>query len=136
MKKTFLYFKTAFFLIPFLFSPQMNLADEMVIDSETDKKNELLIEADKQSSNFKESVFYAEGNVVLTNSKNEFIAKSKKAIFYKLQGNIRLIGDVNVFTNDSNTIKAAEVIYYVNEKRFEAISDKTQRVKTFIYFEN
>ena len=132
MYKTFSYFKNIF-LIAFLSLFPMCLANE-VPNVERFFKNEILVESDKQSTDSKYSIFYAEGNVLLTNKENEFSAKSKKAVFYKDKGKIKLIGNVEVSTNDSKIIRAGEVIYYVNEKRFEALSDLKQRVSTTIIF--
>ena len=98
--------------------------------------NEIIVESDKQSTDFSYSIFYAEGNVLVTNYKKEFVAKSQKAIFYKLEGKIKLMGNVEVSTNDFNKIKAAQVIYYVNENKFEAISDSKQRVSSSIMLNN
>ena len=92
--------------------------------------SELLIESNSQSSDLENSIFYAEGDVIITNNNKEFIAKSKKAIFYKLVGKIQLIGNVEVLTNDKNNIKAGEVIYFLKENRFEAVADQTQKVNT------
>ena len=92
--------------------------------------SELLIESNSQSSDLENSIFYAEGDVIITNNNKDFIAKSKKAIFYKLIGKIQLIGNVEVLTNDKNNIKAGEVIYFLKENRFEAVADQTQKVNT------
>ena len=113
------------------------IADNLLLNSNINKKNEISIESKIQRSNLKESIFYAEGDVVITNLNNEFIAKSKEAIFYKLGGKIKLIGDVEVITKDSNTIRAGEVIYHVKENKFEAISGLKKRVTTsFVLDEN
>ena len=63
--------------------------------------------------------------------------KSNKAIIYKLTGKIKLIGNVEVITSDLNKVKAAEIIYFLKEKKFEAVSDLNQRVNTkFVFKEN
>tara|TARA_S200000501_G_C20480593_1_gene593682 strand:- start:91 stop:528 length:438 start_codon:yes stop_codon:yes gene_type:complete len=109
-------------------------ADDYPLEKISEQKNELLIESNKQSSDLKNSIFYAEGDVVITNTNNEFIAKSKKAIFYKLSGKVKLIGEVEVLTSDLNKIEAGEILYYVNENKFEAISDFNKRVNTKFVF--
>ena len=76
-------------------------------------------------------------SILLPNSKKEFIAKSKEAIFYKSSGKIKLIGDVEVVTSDSNIIRAGEIIYYLKENNFKAVSNLNQRVNTkFIFNKN
>ena len=112
-------------------------ADNIPIENIQAQNNEFLIESNLQRTDLKNSIFYAEGDVVITNKGKEFIAKSKKAIFYKLIGKIKLVGNVEVLTGEMNKIKAGEVIYYVREDKFEAISDQNQRVNTkFIFNEN
>ncbi len=101
------------------------------------QNSELLIESNKQKSDLKNSIFYAEGNVIITNTNKEFIAKSKKAIFYKLLGKIKLVGDVEITTSDFNKIKAGEIFYYPKDNKFEAVSDQNQRVNSkFVFYEN
>ena len=96
--------------------------------------NQILIESNTQRSDFENSIFHAEGDVRITNSNKEFFAKSKKAVFYKIDGIIKLIGDVQVITSDSSTINAGEMLYYVEENKFEAISASEQRVNTKFIF--
>ena len=127
MKSLFSKIKYLFFIL--LFMNVLGLkADNYLLENLSKQNSELLIESNKQSSDFKNSIFYAEGNVIITNTKKEFIAKSKKAIFYQLSGKIKLIGNAEVVTSDSNKIKAGEIIYYLKGNKFEAISDKNQRV--------
>ena len=121
------------FLVDFL---EIN-ADNFSLENISDRNSEILIESNKQRSDLKNSIFYAEGEVIITNTNKEFIAKSEKAIFYKLTGKIKLTGNVEVLTNDLNKIKAGEILYYLKEKKFEAISDQNQRVNTkFVFNEN
>ena len=121
------------FLVDFL---EIN-ADNFSLENISDRNSEILIESNKQRSDLKNSIFYAEGEVIITNTNKEFIAKSEKAIFYKLTGKIKLTGNVEVLTNDLNKIKAGEILYYLKENKFEAISDKNQRVNTkFVFNEN
>ena len=130
------FFSKIKYLLLFLFIVNiLNLkADNYPLENILDQKSELLIESNKQRSDLKNSIFYAEGDVIITNSNKEFIAKSKKAIFYKSSGKIRLIGNVEVFTSELNKIKAGEILYYLKEKKFEAISDQNQRVNTKFFF--
>ena len=121
------------FLVDFL---EIN-ADNFSLENISDRNSEILIESNKQRSDLKNSIFYAEGEVIITNTNKEFIAKSKKAIFYKLTGKIKLTGNVEVLTSDLNKIKAGEILYYLKENKFEAISEKNQRVNTkFVFNEN
>ena len=101
-----------------------------------DNQSQILIESNTQRSDFENSIFYAEGNVKITNTNEEFYAKSKKAIFYKADGIIKLIGDAEVITSDSNKINAGEILYFLEENKFEAISDSTQRVNTKFIFKS
>ena len=112
-------------------------AQDLPTKNISDQQSQIFIESTNQSSDMENSIFYAEGAVTITNEDKEFIAKSKKAIFYKLSGKIKLIGDVEVTTRDSGTLSAGEIIYYLNENRFEAVSDSNQRVNTrFVVNEN
>ena len=121
------------FLVDFL---EIN-ADNFSLENISDRNSEILIESNKQRSDLKNSIFYAEGEVIITNTNKEFIAKSEKAIFYKLTGKIKLTGNVEVLTKDLNKIKAGEILYYLKENKFEAISEKNQRVNTkFVFNEN
>ena len=101
-------------------------AQEFSLNNFSEQQSQILIESNNQKSDFKNLVFYAEGEVIITNS--------DKAIFYKSSGKIRLIGDVEVVTSDSSKIKAGEIIYYLEENNFEAISDLKQRVNTKFVF--
>ena len=131
----FLFSKLSYLLFILVFISTLKLkANDYSLDNISRQNSELLIESNKQSSDLKNSIFYAEGDVVITNTKNKFIAKSKKAIFYKLTGKVKLIGDVEVLTSDLNKIEAGEILYYVKENRFEAISDLNQRVNTKFVF--
>ena len=133
------FFSKIKYLLLFLFIVNiLNLkADNYPLENILDQNSELLIESNKQRSDLKNSIFYAEGDVIITNANKEFIAKSKKAIFYKSSGIIRLIGNVEVFTTELNKIKAGEILYYLKENKFEAISDQNQRVNSkFVFNEN
>ena len=48
-----------------------------------DQNSQIIIESNTQRSDFENSIFHAEGDVRITNSKKEFFAKSKKAVFIK-----------------------------------------------------
>ena len=111
-------------------------ADNFPLENNSGQNSELLIESNKQKSDLENSIFYAEGDVIVSNSSKKLIAKSKKAIFYKLMGKIKLIGNVEVLYGDMNKIKAGEVIYYFNQNKFEAIAAKNQKVNTKIYLNN
>ena len=107
-------------------------ADDSPLKNIVDNQSQIFIEANNQRSDLKNSIFYAEGDVIITDK--NFIAKSKKAIFYKSTGKIKLIGDAEVVTNDSSKIRAGEILYYLKENKFEAISDLNQRVNTKFVF--
>ena len=118
----------------FIFNVSELKADDYSLDNFLGQSSELLIESNNQKSDLKSSIFFAEGNVIITNKNNEFIAKSQRAIFYKLIGKIKLIGNVEFLSSDLNEIKAGEIIYYLKENKFEAISDENQRVNTKLRF--
>ena len=109
-------------------------ADNLPLDNISGKSIELLIESNKQRTDLENSIFYAEGNVIGTNESEEFIAKSKKAIFYKFLLQIKLIGNVEVLLGTVNKIKAGEVIYYLKENKFEPISGQNEKVNTKFVF--
>ncbi len=100
-----------------------------------DNQSQILIESNRQSSDLENSIFYAEGDVMITNTDKEFVAKSNKAIFYKSSSKIKLIGNVEVITSDSSKLNAGEIFYYLNENRFEAVSDLNERVNTKFVFD-
>ena len=136
MKSFFSRIKYLLFILFLLDFLEIN-ADNFSLENISDRNSQILIESNKQTSDLKNSIFYAEGEVIITNTNKEFIAKSEKAIFYKLTGKIKLTGNVEVLTNDLNEIKAGEILYYLKEKKFEAISEKNQRVNTkFVFNEN
>ena len=117
-----------------LFNVFVLKADNYPLEKISDQNSEFLIESNNQKSDLKKSIFYAEGDVIITNTNNEFIAKSKKAIFYKLEGKIKLMGNVEVVTGDMNKINAGQVIYYFKENKFEAVGDQNQKVNTKFFF--
>ena len=109
-------------------------ADDYPFKISSNQESQILVESNNQSSDLNNSIFFAEGNVKITSADNEFVAKSNKAIFYKSIGKIKLIGNAEIITKDLNKVKAAEIIYFLSEKKFEAISDENQRVKTTFDF--
>ena len=109
-------------------------ADDYPFKISSNQESQILVESNNQSSDLNNSIFFAEGNVKITSADNEFVAKSNKAIFYKSIGKIKLIGNAEIITKDLNKVKAAEIIYFLSEKKFEAISDANQRVKTTFDF--
>tara|TARA_A100000164_G_C21465113_1_gene566362 strand:+ start:142 stop:573 length:432 start_codon:yes stop_codon:yes gene_type:complete len=130
-----IYSKIGFLFIVLIFNSVLKVkADNLPLDNISGKSIELLIESNKQRSDLENSIFYAEGNVIMTNESQDFIAKSKKAIFYKLLGKIKLIGNVEVLSGNVNKIKAGEVIYYLKENKFEAISGQNEKVNTKFVF--
>ena len=136
MKSLFSKFKYLFFILFFLHFLELK-AENYPLEKITNQNNEFLIESNSQRSDLENSIFYAEGDVIITNTNKEFIAKSQKAIFYKLTGKIKLIGNVEVIKSDSDKLKAGEIIYSVTENKFEAIADDKQRVNTkFVFNEN
>ena len=110
-------------------------AQDNLSKSITNPESQIVVESTNQRSDFNNSIFYAEGNVLITNTDKEFIAKSNKAIIHKSDGKIQLIGNVEFTTNGSNKVQAAEMIFFLKEKKFEAASDLNQRVKTTFNFE-
>ena len=112
-------------------------AENFPLLSMPDNKSQILIESNSQSSDLENSIFYAEGDVMITNTDKEFVARSNKAIFYKSSSKIKLIGNVEVTTNDSSKLNAGEIFYYLKDNKFEAISDSNERVNTkFVFNEN
>ena len=122
------------FICSFFFSYLTVTAEEIRSKNASNNKSQILIESNTQRSDLENSIFYAEGDVRITNTDNEFYAKSKKAIFYKLNGVIKLIGDAEVITTDASKIIAGEIFYYLEENKFEANSDLNQRVNTKFNF--
>ena len=132
--KLFVYKIKILFLIFLILNFFKLKAEDFNLRNTSNQSNQILIESNKQRSDLKNSIFYAEGDVIITNIDKEFIAKSNKAVFYKSTGIIELIGNVEVNTNDSSKIKAGEVIYYLNDNQFEANSNLNQRVNTEFVF--
>ena len=129
MKKFFSKIKYFIPILLFLNAYKIN-AEDYLSEKISNKENEIIIESNNQRSDLNNSIFYAEGDVLITNTENDFIAKSKKAIINKLTGEIKLIGNVEISNSNSNKVRAPEIIFYSNENKFEAISDLNQRVKT------
>ena len=125
--------KNLFFSLFFFNSFMVNAQDISPYKNKNELK-QILIESNTQRSDFENSIFYAEGDVKITNKDKDFFAKSRKAIFYKLDGIIKLIGDAEVISNDSSKINAGEIHYYLENNRFEAISIPNQRVNTKFTF--
>ena len=112
-------------------------ANNYSLKNSSGHSSEIIIESNNQRSDLKNSIFYADGDVIITNTNKQFIAKSKKAIFYKNMGKIKLLGNVEVLSTEMNKINAGEVIYYLKENKFEAIAVKNQKVKTkFVFNKN
>ena len=112
-------------------------ANNYPLKNSSGHSSEIIIESNNQRSDLKNSIFYADGDVIITNTHKQFIAKSKKAIFYKNMGKIKLLGNVEVLSTEMNKINAGEVIYYLKENKFEAIAVKNQKVKTkFVFNKN
>ena len=125
------------FFILFCFTFLKLNAEDNLLKNISNLESQIIVESNNQRSDLNNSIFYAEGDVLITNTDEDFIAKSNKAIIYKLTGKIKLIGNVEVITSDLNKVKAAEIIYFLKEKKFEAVSDLNQRVNTkFVFKEN
>ena len=122
-----------FFLILFFFGFSKTNADDFSLKITPNRESQILIESNNQRSDLNNSIFYAEGDVKIKSADEEFKAKSNSAIFYKSSGKIKLIGNVEIITSDFNKVEAAEIIYSLQEKKFEAISDSKQRVKTTFF---
>tara|TARA_B100001109_G_scaffold154920_1_gene126038 strand:+ start:114 stop:551 length:438 start_codon:yes stop_codon:yes gene_type:complete len=128
--------KTKYLLFFFLFIDIFQLrSEEFSFSGMPNNQNQILIESNIQSTDLENSIFYAEGDVKITNTDKEFIAKSNKAIFYKSSAKIKLIGNVEVITSDSSRINAGEILYYLKDDRFEAISNLDERVYTKFVFD-
>ena len=108
-------------------------AEKLPLENSSGQNSYLLIESNKQKSDLKSSIFYDEGDVILTDHYKKVITKNKP-IFYKKIGKIKLIGNVEIISRDVNKIKAGEVIYSLKENKFEAISVQNQKVKTKLFF--
>ena len=123
--------KIKFFVALLFFYNHLSVnSEDFHLKNTSEQQNEILIESNNQRTDLENSIFYAEGDVIITNAEKEFIAKSKKAIFYKLSGKIKLIGNVEVITRDLSKVKAGEILYFVNENKFEAVSGSNQRVNS------
>ena len=133
MKITFSKIRHFFLILLFFLFAKVN-ADDYPFKISSNQESQILVESNNQSSDLNNWIFFAEGNVKITSADKEFVAKSNKAIFYKSIGKIKLIGNAEIITKDLNKVKAAEIIYFLSEKKFEAISDPNQRVKTTFDF--
>ena len=121
---------TYFLFILFFFGGSKMNSEDFTKKMTPYQESQILVESNNQRSDLNNSIFVAEGNVKITSANNEFTAKSNKAVFYKSSGKILLIGNVEVNTRDLNKVNAGEIIYFLKEKRFEAMSNSNQRVKT------
>ena len=136
MKSFLIKTKYLYFLI-FFINLLHSKAEEFSYSGMSDNQSQILIESNSQSSDLENSIFFAEGDVTITDTEKKFFAKSDKAIFYKSSSKIKLMGNVEVITSDSNKINAGEILYYLKDNKFEAISDSNERVNTkFVFNEN
>ena len=108
-------------------------AKNLPLENSSGRNSYLLIESNVQNSDLKSSIFYDEGDVILTDTYKKVIAKNK-AIFNKKIGKIKLIGNVEIISGGLNKLEAGEVIYSLKENKFEAISVQNQKVKTKLFF--
>ena len=132
---SFINFSKYFYFFIFLIIGLQLKAENLPFLKISDNQSQILIESNSQSSDLENSIFYAEGDVMITNTDKDFVAKSNKAIFYKSSSKIKLIGNVEVITSDSSKLNAGEISYYLNENRFEAVSDLNERVNTKFVFD-
>ena len=49
-------------------------------------------------------------------------------------GKFNIIGNVDVFSKDMNKLNADELIFYLKENKFEAISGQNEKVNTKFVF--
>ena len=108
-------------------------AEKLPLENSSGQNSYLLIESSKQKSDLKSSIFYDEGDVILTDHYKKVITKNKP-IFYKKIGKIKLIGNVEIISEGLNKLKPGEVIYSLKENKFVAISVQNQKVKTKLFF--
>ena len=134
MKVLFLKFRFLFFFLALFKTLQLKAN---LLENISRLNNILLIESNMQISELKNSIFSPEGDVKITNRNFEFIVKLKKTFLKKLTGKISLLGNFEDVSLDMNKIKTVEVIYYLKENKFTAISIQDQKVNTqFTFNEN
>ena len=82
--------KYLFFILFFFTFLKLN-AEDNLLKNISNLESQIIVESNNQRSDLNNSIFYAEGDVLITNTDEDFIAKSNKAIIYKLTGKIKLM---------------------------------------------
>ncbi len=85
--------------------------------------------ADVQEANAVTGVVTARGNVQIFYPAQNMQATSAQAQYYSREGRIVLSGDVFVL-QDGNSLQGEQIVYLVNEGRFEAIPDEGEQVQS------
>lgn len=85
--------------------------------------------SDVQEANAITGVVTARGNVQIFYPAQNMQATSAQAQYYSREGRIVLSGDVFVL-QDGNSIQGEQIVYLVNEGRFEAIPDEGEQVQS------
>ncbi len=85
--------------------------------------------SDVQEANAITGVVTARGNVQIFYPAQNMQATSAQAQYYSREGRIVLSGDVFVL-QDGNSIQGEQVVYLVNEGRFEAMPDEGEQVQS------
>lgn len=85
--------------------------------------------SDIQEANATTGVVTARGNVQIFYPAQNMQATSAQAQYYSREGRIVLSGDAFVL-QDGNSIQGEQIVYLVNEGRFEAIPDEGEQVQS------
>ena len=125
--------KYSFFMLFYLRFSKL-YAKDYSLNKSLIKDNPLLNKSIYQRLDLRDQNIFADGGVIRIMDE-EFFTTSNQSIIYKLIGKIKLVGNVEVITHDLIKVKVAEVIFFLKEKKIEAISNFLQRV-TIKYFFN
>ncbi len=76
---------------------------------------DIIIEADRQSSNGTGEIFSAYGNVKITFPKKEIYATSRQAQYLQKEGILVLTGDVDLIRNGKASLHGERLVYSLKE---------------------
>ena len=131
--KIFFKVKYLFLTLFFLIFPKI-YGEDYFLKNISNQVSQIIVGFNNQKSDLDNSIFYAEADVIINNNGKEFISKANNAIIYKSTGKIKFTGNVKVSTADFKKVRAAEMLFFLKEKKIEAISDLNQIVKIALVF--
>ncbi len=106
----------------------VSFAQNVDLLPQNNKTNQILIEADNQSTDRNGEVFLAYGNVKITYLNKGIIATSSEAKYLKNEGLVVLTGNVDLKRMDGNSILGDRIVYSLKDDRIFAESNSDSQV--------